>query len=319
MNRPRELRIGLRDHPDPGSTKITFAETMSHSLNLIRKPAIRAHLRRAVSILVYVLAGLGWKTATAPIAPVYQTAIGQHTAITLKDRSEVHLGGATSIVVNDTSGLSTIHLQRGEIFTEVRHNADRPFEVVANHLIAFDLGTAYDMSTHDSTSSIAVLDGQVRLLERNDWGQRFDPITVESGVEQRVPVILGPGDSARAEQLDNGTIMVTRGPTSLAIARQSTEWLQGGMVANTRRLDDIVWQFNRYNHTPIVIDHPEVGVNPLGMVAFRLGDIKGFIDALRLEYDVEFVAGTGDQSASYHVRGQRSAPEQIARAQGRRR
>lgn len=290
---------------------------MSHSLNLIRKQAVGAHLRRAVRILVYVLVGLQWKTPTAPIAPVYQTDIGQHTAITLKDRSEVHLGGATSIVVNDTSELSTIHLQRGEIFTEARHNAERPFEVVANHLIAFDLGTAYDMSTHDSTSSIAVIDGQVRLFERNDWGQRFDPITVEFGVYQRVPVILGPGDSARTEQLDNGTIIVTRGPTNLAIARQSTEWLRGGMIANTRRLDDIVWQFNRYNLTPIVIDHPEVGVNPLGMVAFRLGDINGFIDALRLEYDVEFVASVGDQPASYHVRGKRSAPERFARSRGR--
>lgn len=291
---------------------------MSHSLNLIRKPAVGAYLRRAVRILVYVLAGLQWKAPAVPLAPVYQTDIGQHTAITLKDRSDVHLGGATSIVVNDTSELSTIHLQRGEIFTEVHHNANRPFEVVANHLIAFDLGTAYDMSTHDSTSSIAVIDGQVRLFERNDWGQRFDPITVEFGVYQRVPVILGPGDSARTEQLDNGTIIVTRGPTNLAIARQSTEWLRGGMIANTRRLDDIVWQFNRYNLTPIVIDHPEVGANPLGMVAFRLGDINGFIDALRLEYDVEFVAGVGDQSASYHVRGKRLAPERLARTRGHR-
>lgn len=275
---------------------------MPHLRNLNRKQSIGGNLRRAVNALACLLVGLQWRTAPAPVAPVYQTDIGQQTTVILQDQSEVHLGGDTSVRLNDSSQFRTVHLQRGEIFARVHHDSDRPFEVVVNHLIALDLGTAYDISTHESTSNVAVTDGQVRLFQRDDWGRQIDPITVESGGYRRVPVILGPGDVARVEQLEDGTVIVTRSPRSIEGAREHTEWLGGSMIASTRRLDEIVWAFNRYSHTPIVIDDPEVGAM-LFTVGFRLDNINGLIESLKLRYDVEIVKGTGGQPLSYHLKG----------------
>ena len=270
--------------------------------NLNRKQSTGGNLRRAANALACLLVGLQWRNAAAPVAPVYQTDIGQQTEVILQDQSEVHLGGDTSVLLRDSAQFRTVHLQRGEIFARVHHNPDRPFEVVVNHLIALDLGTAYDISTHDSTSNVAVTDGQVRLFQRDDWGRQIDPITVESGVFRRSPVVLSAGDVARVEQLEDGTVVVTRSQRNIEGAREHTEWLGGSMIANKRRLDEIVWAFNRYSHTPIVLDDPGVGATPFTL-GLRLDNINGLVESLkRGYYDVETVKGTNGQPLSYHLK-----------------
>jgi len=255
------------------------------------------------NVLFRVLVLFLWKSAAAPIEPVYQTDIGQQAAITLQDHSEIHLGGDTSIMLSDASQFRTVRLQRGEIFANVHHDNNRPFQVVVNHLIAFDLGTAYDISTHDSTTNISVLQGEVRLYQRDDGGRWIDPITVDAGIHRRVPALLGAGDLARVEQLSDGTVIVTRSRPDLNVATQRTQWLQGSLLADRQRLDEVIWQFNRYNHTQIVIDDPEVGALACGG-AFSLNNVDGLIKGLRqlFHIDVERVEGVDGQPSSYHLK-----------------
>jgi len=277
---------------------------MEPSQNLQQEHAARGiPWGRVRSILFRLLVLFLWKTAAAPVEPVYQTDIGQQAAITLQDRSEIHLGGDTSISLSDASQYRTVRLHRGEIFAKVHHDNNRPFHVVVDHLIALDLGTAYDIATHDSTSNVSVLEGEVRLYQRDDRGQWIDPITAEAGIHRRVPAILGPGDLARIEQLSDGTIIVTRTRPDLGVATQRTQWLHGSLLANQQRLDEVIWQFNRYNHTQIVIDDPEVGALACGG-AFNLDNVDGLIKGLRqlFHIDVEIVEGVDGRPSSYHLR-----------------
>lgn len=261
-------------------------------------------MRHSMNIGVYVLAASYQLVATDPAAPVYHTDIGQQTAVTLEDRSEVHLGGGTSIQVSDAPHFRTVVLERGEILATIHPDSERPFQVVDGHVIASNLGTAYDYAKHDSISNIAVLDGQVRLYQRNELDQRGDPLVAESGVYRRAAVILGAGDLARIEQLNDGTVIVTRTHVGLDAAKQRTQWLEGEMVASGQRLDEVIWKFNRYNRTQIAIDDPDIGSMIWGG-AVSLNNVEGLIGVLRLQQhmDVEIVKGDDGQTATYHLKG----------------
>lgn len=277
---------------------------MSHPWNLSGKKVIGGYLRLSMNLLVWVLAGIYRQISIDPMPPEYQTAIGQQAQVTLADHSEIHLGGDTSILVNDASHFRTVQLRRGEIFTTVHHDNNRPFQVVDGHLIASDVGTAYDYAKHDSTSHIAVLDGEVRLYQRSDLDQWSDPIVAELGVYRRAPVILGPGDLARMEQMSDGTVIVTRSPVRPDTAQERIKWLEGSIAASQQRLDEVIWEFNRYNRTQIIIDDPELRRTLWGGV-FSLNRVQDFISALRLQHhvDVEVVKGADGQPYSYHLRG----------------
>lgn len=269
-----------------------------------RKQATGGHLRHSINTVVYALAASYHFVTIDPAAPEYHTDIGQHSAVTLKDRSEIRLGGGTSIKVNDAAHFRTVRLERGEILAAVRPDSDRPFQVVDGHLIAFNLGTTYDYVKHGSISNIAVLDGQVRLYQRNGLDQRGDPIVAEAGVYRRAPVILSAGDLARIEQRGDGTVIVTRAHAGLDVARQRTQWLEGEIVASGQRLDEVIWEFNRYNQTQIVIDDPNLGSMIWGG-AVSLRNVEGLIGVLRLQQhmDVEIVKGDDGQTTSYHLKG----------------
>jgi transmembrane sensor len=249
-----------------------------------------------MNILVYAVAGIYRHFSADPTPPEYQTGIAQQAKVTLADQSEIQLGGDTSVLVSDAAYFRTMHVLRGEIFTTVHHDPNRPFQVVDGHITALDVGTAYDYAKHGSISNIAVIEGQVSLHQRNDLDQWSDPIVVEPEGLRRETVILGPGDLARMEQTPDGTVSVTRSHVSSDDAKERIQWLEGSMVASQRRLDEVTWEFNRYNRVQIVIDDASIGSMAWGG-AFSLNNVEGFIGALRLQQhmDVDFVTGTDGQ------------------------
>lgn len=278
---------------------------MSHSRNLPRKPLTGRLGRVSLSALIYVV----FSSFHQPIViegggAEYHTEIGRQQALRLADHSEIHMGGNTDIVVNDAAHFRSVLLQNGEIYTTVHHDDRRPFRVIVGHLVVDDIGTAYNVSKHGSTINIAVLEGQLRLYQGDDgigWG---DPILDQPGIHLRAPITMGPGDLARVEQLDDGTVVVNKTHAGQDVANQRAEWREGHMIASQQRLDEVVWEFDRYNRVQIVIDDPEVGKVPYGG-ALSLANVEGLIRACRDQYGirVEVEKDSSGQVVSYHLVG----------------
>jgi ferric-dicitrate binding protein FerR (iron transport regulator) len=81
------------------------------------------------------------------------------------------------------------------------------------------------------------------------------------------------------------------------------QWLEDKLDATGWRLDELVWEFNRYNLRQIVIDDPQIASRSFGMT-LQLKSVDDFTKALMTEgITVTRVPEEGGASWSYHLRG----------------
>ena len=232
-----------------------------------------------------------------------RTQIGQRMSIYLSDSSQLVLGGNTSVSIDDTPPLHRVILKGGEVYANVHHNDDRAFEIQMDRLVLYDRGTQFVASRHDETANVSVTEGELQLFERGPEGAFRDPVVVNAGVRRRERTVLAAGDQARVEQLSDGTVVVTRGPQDLAAAQRRMQWLKDQMDATGWRLDELVWEFNRYNLTQVVIDDPQIASLSFGMT-LHLNNVNDFVTALT-SYGITVTRSEGDVGSGwkYHLRG----------------
>jgi transmembrane sensor len=90
----------------------------------------------------------------------YVTDPGEMRTIALDDGSSITLGGDTRLVLRDGDERVAV-LEQGQALFDLRHDADRPFEVRAGEDVLRDIGTVFEVERRGATTSLAVSEGAV--------------------------------------------------------------------------------------------------------------------------------------------------------------
>ena len=203
-------------------------------LGLVETPAVDAPRRRrwvwpaafgliAASLAVIASWTMLGRNGTQDIV----TAPGEHRTIALSDGSRVALNGGTRISF-DPDAPREIRLAQGEALFTVRHDAARPFTVIANGARLLDAGTVFNVvAQQGGAMRVAVAEGAV---------------IYEPGPGQ---VRLNPGD----------TLSLTRPGARPTVSRTNPQaigsWQQRQLLYDNATLDEVAQDLSRNIGRPI--------------------------------------------------------------------
>jgi transmembrane sensor len=106
---------------------------------------------------------LGWWLTFSP-AEQFQTKVGEQRSVVLADGSRVTLNTASKIEVRLQADHRVVQLLQGEALFEVAHDAQRPFDVHAGHVVVRAVGTQFDIDRRATRTVVTVVEGRVAML-----------------------------------------------------------------------------------------------------------------------------------------------------------
>ena len=221
-------------------------------------------LRPAVIVCAAALlssaAVYGWTTRE----DLYATRIGERATVTLADGSQIQLNTNTAMSVSMGLWWRTVVLKRGEAYFNVRHDEARPFAVLAAGHRITDLGTEFVARAAGDKLEVTLVRGRARLE------------TASASVQHHA-TDLTPGEIAVAT------------PDSISVAkiaeRQITNalaWRVGKLAFTHVTLAEAASEFNRYNHTKLIIDQKVADLQVSG--TFDASSVGTFANMARFAF-----------------------------------
>jgi transmembrane sensor len=187
-----------------------------------------ARRRRNTTLLALALAvglcALQPELALKLTAERYQTAKGEQTAIDLADGSRIELNTDSDLRVARLFGSRTVWLERGEAWFDVKHDAERPFEVVVGNGRIRDVGTRFNVINDLGSTAVEVTEGEVALCP-------------DGGPEQSVKAGQQSGFDAEGRLQ-----AVVAGDANAA-----GSWRQGLLIFKRQTLPEVLRQLTRYH------------------------------------------------------------------------
>ena len=159
------------------TSKIISAATLHQSVYVAQRrhePTRRRHVwhfRRfffpiAAAATACAVAILNGPDLLLQLRADYITPVADIRDLRLSDGSAVTLAPHSAIAVDMTSSVRSVRLLRGEALFDVRHDAARPFRVLAADVEATDVGTVFDVRMEEGATTVAVRQGAVHVRER---------------------------------------------------------------------------------------------------------------------------------------------------------
>jgi transmembrane sensor len=201
----------------------------------------------AALIVVSALGVVSTRQILGSSETIYETSVGEHRTIVLADGSRIELNTSTILRVNvSPTGGRKVWLEKGEAYFQIKHDAVRPFVVMAaNHRIT-DLGTKFLVRRDADRLEVALSEGKVRL---------------ES---------TGTGAQARSSLMTPGDVVIATAD-AMSVTKKSTKklanelgWRRGVLVFDRTSLADAAAELNRYNREQLVIDDSFVARRLIG-------------------------------------------------------
>jgi transmembrane sensor len=162
----------------------------------------------------------------------YTAAKGMRETVVLDDGSRLELNTDSEVKVRLNQWRRSVELVRGEVFINVAHDGERPFEVEAGGGRITDTGTAFDVYLQPETVLVAVQEGSVRIDAH------------------------GSRNLAAGQQITYNR----RGDFSMAPVQEVsdiTAWRRGQVVFHDRPLSEVLSEIGRYHDTSIRISDPK--------------------------------------------------------------
>jgi transmembrane sensor len=191
------------------------------------------------------------------------STVGKRRHVVLPDGSGLLLDASSAVTVHFSEGHRRIVLDQGAARFDVRHDANRPFEVHTPLATMVALGTSFSVDHLSNASELRVFSGRVQL-DAKDGRSRVFP--------------------ARQWALVNGSSLQTG--TFAPDARN--DWQNDWLDANSMRLDFAIERLARYSSMPLKLDDPKLA-NLTFSGRFRLGrpveslELIGALFGLRAE------------------------------------
>jgi transmembrane sensor len=187
----------------------------------------------------------------------YETPLGGHRIVRVADGSQIELNTDTLVHVRESRSGTTVVLDRGEAYFQVKHNATRPFAViVADHRVT-DLGTKFMVRRDTGRLEVAVMEGRVKLEAANS--------------AQTKPALIAAGESAFATAR---AISVTEKQTQNI--NDELGWRRGVLVFHHTSLVDAAAEFNRYNGRKIIVADDSTARMTINGT-FPMRDVSAFV------------------------------------------
>ena len=231
-------------------------------------------LASSAAALLAVSAGIaGWTNnwfATPSTVAHFETQRGQPQTVTLADGSTVRLDGATRLDVTIAGDRRVATLGTGEAYFDVKHDAARPFTVLAGGSSTRVLGTAFDVTIARGGVKLEVYRGAVRFGNAGGTGR---------------DVIVPAGSRTRFE---NGAALL---PTRVDPSLQGGQ--AGWVDTDDMRLGELVEMLNRRGG-PVILDPPASLAGAKLSGRFKLDNPRELLSALGVANDFR-VESDGDR------------------------
>jgi transmembrane sensor len=135
----------------------------------------------AAALLLLIGLGIFFKYFKGGDIPVNEFATATQNATltdTLPDGSTIFLNKNSNLNYAENSKGERIVKLKGEAFFEVKHNAKKPFVIVANSVFIKDIGTGFNVKTDDAANTVTVVveSGMVDFYTKDQKG-----ITLKAG------------------------------------------------------------------------------------------------------------------------------------------
>lgn len=214
-----------------------YAHFSKSTKHIARQRSLRPWF--TIAACVTLLAGLAvlyWKTsAPKQAAAVEYSFTAQKSNFILPDSSSVQLNRRASLRYLSNDDNKRIAELSGEAFFDIKHNAEKPFEVLAAGLRVRVLGTSFNVDARNPDSVIvSVATGRVVLISLSDSSKSS---------------ILGAGQSA---------CFVKKQITPItASSHNALAWKQKVLRFDATPLSDVVSTLNSYFDTSIVLSPNE--------------------------------------------------------------
>jgi transmembrane sensor len=290
--RAAEFLIARRDHKmwaekDEEAFQAWLSESMAHRIAFWRLESVWARADRlnalrplqqlghpidprpqrkttliamAAAVLVGVI-GIGastglWLSQTRVAA--YATPVGGREIIRLADGSSIELNTNTAIQTAFTAQRRVVELIRCEALFKVKHDAARPFVLLAANHRVIDLGTQFLAREDGARLKVVVIEGSARLESKAGEGN------------EGKSAILTPGDEAVATARD---MLITR--RSVRQLDNELGWRRGVLIFQHATLVDVAKEYNRYNNRKIVVADAKARSRVIS-VTLPTNDVAGF-------------------------------------------
>ncbi len=287
----RDLLLGMAKLWDKMDTLSRLSEIFPHSVIQQSEPRWRA-LGLAASVLIAVLIGMWGVTKLAPsdlsgaqdiavtaaMKNTYETAIGEHSTVTLSDGTQLTLNTNSLVTVDYSEHHRLLRLKRGEIHVQVAQDQARPFSVIVGDRIVQAVGTAFSLEiTSDQQIELIVTEGKVLVGVH----QKPPGDTVEV-----TPRVLAPSSVVVAgEEFVLGSAEEEITEVSLEEIEVKLSWRQGNLIFRGESLEVAMAEIGRYTTVEfVIIDDDLKTVRIAGL--FRAGDVDGLLATLRENFDI---------------------------------
>lgn len=246
---------------DQRETKASSGEVRGSSWKQARFASVAAVVILAVSVAWL------WRQYDAEETAHFYTGVGGIKEVSLADGTTATLGSGSELQVTLSRHLRQIHLERGEAYFDVAHDAAREFEVHAGGQRVVAVGTRFAVRHDADELRVVVTEGAVRL----------EPAEREA---------------ASSELLTGGMIATVRNGGDVDLQQLSVDraeellsWREGFLVFRNTPLSEVVAEFNRYNSRKLVIADPAIAEVPIGG-NFRWTNTDAFVRLLEQGFDV---------------------------------
>ncbi len=226
-----------------------------------------------------ILALLNIAPPEALIDGVYETAIGEHSSVTLPDGSQLVLNTNSRVKVKYTVEQRLFLLEQGEINIKVAHNKSRPLSVMARDKIVQAVGTAFNVRIqNDSEIELIVTDGKVLVAERESQQQNIEQIKTKRLSENSMAVSKG-------EKVMLGSKLENIAKVAEADIIAELSWRQGNLVFRGETLEQALTEISRYTSIEFeVLDDSIKHERIAGL--FKAGDVNGLLQTLDQNFNI---------------------------------
>lgn len=184
--------------------------------------------------LLCIGVGAGWSVSQPallnPGQDQHHTGIGEQLDIALPDGGMLTLNSRSAVRLRYTAELTELHLLQGEVFVYTGTETRRAMQVTTAQGVLTPLGTAFNVHQQDHSTEVAVVAGQVMLIQ----GPVSEPHLITTGEVLR---------------FSNSELLLQR-----PLLAADTAWRQGMLIADNLPLPAFIRELDRYHHGVIRID-----------------------------------------------------------------